>query len=194
MAEAPEKSSAGIYLLGILLFGGAIGGVVYATRDTGTPPPPPPTPTATQQPVVNNSPPPPPPPSVEEPVDAGPEDAGDGKTKPTGTGGAVSNGACSKCGEGVSTAALQQGVMGVAGSAQGCYNRALRNSAASGKLTVSVSVGSNGTVCNANVVNDTVGSPEIAQCVAQRFRGRTFPPPERGCVVLNVPINFKLAD
>ncbi|AUX48329.1 hypothetical protein SOCE26_098630 [Sorangium cellulosum] len=133
---------------------------------------------------------PPPPPPVDEVEDAG-VDAGKVATgqNPSTTG----KGPCTgKCGDGVGSPALDSAVLGLARSAQGCYNRALRTSEVSGKLTVSVHVGSSGAVCNASIVNDSVGSNEIASCVLGRFRGKSLPPPQSGCVVVNVPINFTI--
>ena len=72
--------------------------------------------------------------------------------------------------------------------------RLRRTSAASGKIVVSVQVGANGSVCSASISNDTVGSGEISSCVLNRFRNVSLPPPEKGCVTLNVPINFKIAE
>lgn len=134
---------------------------------------------------------PPPPPPIEEVADAG-ADAGKVASSPSpqGTG---SKGPCSaKCGDGSLSPALDSAITGLARSAQGCYNRALRTSEVSGKLTVSVQVGSNGAVCGASIVNDTVNSGEIASCVLGRFRGKSLPPPQGGCVVVNVPINFTI--
>ena len=82
----------------------------------------------------------------------------------------------------------------VAGSAQGCYNRALRTSAASGTLTVSVTVGTGGASCGVSIVSDTVGNSEISSCVLGRFQGQSWPAPDEGCVTLNVPITFKIAN
>jgi hypothetical protein len=59
-------------------------------------------------------------------------------------------------------------------------------------MTVSVQVASTGAVCSAALIEDTVGSGEIASCVLGRFRGKSFPPPKSGCVVVNVPINFTI--
>jgi hypothetical protein len=59
-------------------------------------------------------------------------------------------------------------------------------------MTVSVQVGSSGAVCGASIANDSVNSGEISSCVLGRFRGRTFPPPESGCVVVNIPIAFTI--
>jgi TonB family protein len=179
----------------MLVLAGAIGGIVYFTRKDS----PPPEPTAKIEPKppepVHNAPPPPPPPKLEDLPDAG-DDAGDaGKTdvKPSaGTGGG--GGTCSKCTEGISSSALNSKMQALAGSAQGCYNRALRTSAASGKITVSVQVGSTGSVCSASISNDTVGSGEISSCVLNRFKTASLPPPEKGCVTIQVPINFKIAE
>jgi hypothetical protein len=83
-------------------------------------------------------------------------------------------------------------VNGAARSAQGCYNRALRTSEASGRMVVRVQVGSTGAICGASIVEDSVHSSDIASCVLGRFRGKSFPPPKSGCVVVNVPINFTI--
>lgn len=190
-----EKSNTGIYLLGILLMGGAIGGIVYATRTPSTPTQPtaPTKPVETQGPVVN-TPPPPPPPSVDETEDAGPDAAPTSTAKvSSGTGGGTGGGSCGRCGEGEFSPALQSALQAIPGTAQGCYNRALRSSAASGKITVSVQVGSTGNVCGASIANDTLGSAEISSCVLGRVKGRSFPPPKSGCVVANIPINFQIA-
>jgi TonB family protein len=179
-----------MYLLfALLLLGGAVG-LWMLTRK---PPPPPPTePSVAEvkppEPQLNTAPPPPPPPEEVE------EDAGTdaGPTKKVASGGP--GGSCSKCGEGKPSAALNSAIRNAAGAAQGCYRRALRQSAASGSMTVSVQVGSGGNVCGASIVNDSVGSPEISNCVINRFRGGNFPKPESGCVVVNVPINFKIQE
>ena len=62
----------------------------------------------------------------------------------------------------------------------------------SGSLTVSVQVGANGAVCGASISNDSVGSREISQCVLGRFQGKTFPPPDGGCMTVNIPVSFTI--
>jgi hypothetical protein len=79
-----------------------------------------------------------------------------------------------------------------ASGARTCYNRALKTSEVSGSITVSVQVGSTGAVCGASVTKDTVGSAEIASCVLGSFRGKSFPAPQSGCVVVNIPIRFEI--
>jgi hypothetical protein len=95
------------------------------------------------------------------------------------------------CGKGISTPELESKVAARAGMARGCYNRALRQSEASGSLTVSVSIGADGSVCSSRIVKDTVRSPAISSCVLSKFSGVSFPRPKVGCVVINIPIAFK---
>jgi hypothetical protein len=76
--------------------------------------------------------------------------------------------------------------------ARTCYKRALRTSEVSGSISVSVQVGSNGAVCGAAITKDTIGSSEIASCVLAKFQGKTFPAPQSGCVVVNIPIRFEI--
>jgi hypothetical protein len=193
--QIPGKSgSAGLYLLGIAVLAALMGGLLYwKLRPEPAPPPTPVAAAPVESKPVEPAPlfAPPPPPPVEEVPDAG-------KEPPKGNGGASSpgttaKGPCSvKCGDGESSPALLSAINAAASSARGCYNRALRTSEVSGKMTVSVQVASTGAVCNASIANDTVGSNEIASCVLGRFRGRTLPAPRSGCVVVNVPINFTI--
>lgn len=205
MAEARgdsegKSSGSGVYLIGLLLLAAGIGGIIYATRSGDQKPPEPapkPSVASTDQPPVNRGPAPPPPPPVDDLPTASASSsatpvASGGKGPASGTGGG--GGVCSKCGEGKSSSALNAAIQSLAGSAQGCYNRALRTSAASGTMTVAVQVGSTGQVCSASIVNDSVGSQEISTCVLGRFQGKQLPPPEEGCVVVNAPIHFKLAN
>jgi outer membrane biosynthesis protein TonB len=137
---------------------------------------------------------PPPPPEIEEDAgtDAGPEDAG--KPRPTSSGAPAAAGAgvCSECGKGIPTSALTSAVSSTAGLARGCYQRALRTSGAEGAITVSVSVGANGSLCGARISSDSLHNPAISSCVLAKFQSRSYPKPEQGCVVVNVPISFKM--
>jgi hypothetical protein len=109
-----------------------------------------------------------------------------GRTPPEGAGGA-----CKKCGDGEVSEALRAAVMGSRNLARGCFNRQLRAGGAQGALTVAVAVGSDGRLCSATITRDTVSNAALSQCVLGRFR-RGYPAPNRGCVVINVPINFKM--
>ncbi|WP_437674742.1 AgmX/PglI C-terminal domain-containing protein [Sorangium sp. So ce131] len=192
--QIPGKSSnTGLYIAGMVVLAALIAGLLYwRLRPEPAPTAAAPTAATPAEAKPADPPPfapPPPPPPVDEVEDAG-VDAGKVATgQPSTTG----KGPCTgKCGDGVGSPALDSAVLGLARSAQGCYNRALRTSEVSGKLTVSVQVGSSGAVCNASIVNDSVGSNEIASCVLGRFRGKSLPPPQSGCVVVNVPINFTI--
>ena len=129
---------------------------------------------------------PPPPPKIEEVEDAG-SDAGKQAAKSTGAGAPYTP--CSNC-QGTAPPGLQSAVRGAAQTAQGCYNRALRTSEVSGKMTVAVTVASTGSVCGVGISSDTTGSSEVRACVLGKFQGRSFPPPAGGCTTINVPINF----
>jgi outer membrane biosynthesis protein TonB len=195
-SEIPQNNSGtGLYLIGALLLAGGAAGIYFATRDDAPPPAAATTIASAKPPEPMQEapppPPPPPPPTATESASAAPADTG---AKPVGTGGGGGVGACSACGQGVPSSALSSALQSAAGSAQGCYKRALRNTAASGRITVAVSVGATGQVCSASIANDTLGSPEISSCVLSRFQGKSFPRPEQGCVVVNIPINFKLAE
>ena len=190
--QIPGKpSGTGLYVAGILVLALLMGGLLYwKTRPEPAPPPAPlaaTTPPKPEEPVPLHAPPPPPP--IEEVEDAGAD--AKAASGPAGSGSAP-KGACAKCGDGEPSSALASAVNGAARSAQGCYNRALRSGEASGRMTVSVQVGSTGAVCSASIVDDSVRSGEISSCVLGRFRGKSFPPPKSGCVVVNVPINFTI--
>ena len=185
--QQPAGSGSSSYAIGAVVLGALIAGLLYwkcsASDETAAPPPPvttkPPEPTA---PLPEFAPPPPP----EE--DAGTEpDAG--RTGPRTSSGL---GGCGECGKGVSNGKLESAVASTAGLARGCYQRALRTGGAEGKLNVRLSIGPDGSVCSANVTNDSLGSPMVSQCVVGKLRSRSYPKPDKGCVVVNVPMNFEM--
>jgi hypothetical protein len=161
-----------------------MGGLIYWKLRGGeepkavTPPPPPPTAQATLE-----EPPPPPPPVIEEP------DAGQKVVKTVvkkGGGGVGCGGECSG-----PSPQLQSALRGKAGQSRGCYERALRqNNLLQGRLVLNVKIGSQGQVCNANIVQNGLGDPGVASCVVQMFRAGSFPAPGNGCAEANVPLNF----
>ncbi|NUO53763.1 MAG: AgmX/PglI C-terminal domain-containing protein [Polyangiaceae bacterium] len=192
-SELPEKKSgSGMYIIGALLLAAGIGAIVVLTGSDDKPPPPPPPPTAIQ---ADNTPPapappPPPPPPVTATASASAEPVATGTGGPKGPPGP---GACSNCGQGKSNSSLDSALRAAAGSARGCYNRALqKNAGAAGKLTVNVQVGPSGAVCGASISNDTVGSGEVSTCVLQRFQGKSFPKPDSGCVSVAIPMSFEV--
>ena len=91
----------------------------------------------------------------------------------------------------MSSADLEQALQFRVKQAHRCYDNALAQDATlKGKITVNVRVGSTGSVCNASVVSNEMGSPQVAACVAGYFRGANFPAPKGGCADVNIPINF----
>lgn len=191
--EIPGKSSGvGVYVAGIGIMAVAIVGLLVWRSRASAPQPQIVTATAT---VTAAAPPPPqfappPPPKIE----TEPEPTASASASPSakaGTGGGGPN-PCGKCGEGEGNSSLSSAVQSAAAGARGCYNRALQKGEVQGRMSVSVQVGSNGQVCGAAITNDTVGSPQVSSCVLSRFQGRSFPPPTKGCVVVNVPINFTI--
>lgn len=187
-SQIPGKSGGATpYILGVVVLGALMGGLIFWKRGGDPPPPPPISPQGTAEPV-NLNPPPPPPPKEEEDAGAPAASATAGPKGP----GPAGPGACGKCGEGQGSPALSAAVTQTAQSAQGCYQRALRTSEVSGSMTVSVQIGSNGSVCSASIANDSIHSTDVSACVLGKFRGRSFPSPTSGCVVVNIPISFKI--
>jgi outer membrane biosynthesis protein TonB len=132
-------------------------------------------------------PPPPPPPSATT------EDAGTPSTtkKPVATTGTGTGcGSCNAC-TGEAAPSFQAMLRARANQAQRCYEKALaQQESLQGRLTVNLCVGVGGSVCNASISNDSLGSPMVAQCVTNIYRATTFPSPKNGCVQAQVPLNF----
>ena len=130
-------------------------------------------------------PPPPPPPLPEASVQKEPEakrTVARGRRAPSGCAGD-----CSGKVTGVLTSALHA----KARQGRGCYERALRqNPMLEGRMSIRVRVGQLGQICSARVASDTVRDPTVSSCVLQLFRGATFPPPNKGCVDVRVPLSF----
>lgn len=195
----PSGPSSLPYVIGILVFAAAGVGLLVWKNKSATPPPSAPekvvatataTATAEAAPQFAHAPPPPPPP--EEEPDAGAAKSAAPKSTGAGTAAPAGLGPCTKCDAGKSSGALNSALSGTASTAQGCYNRALRSGGEiSGSVTVSVQVGQSGQVCSASIVNDTLHSGEVTSCVLGKFRGKSFPPPQSGCVTVNIPISFK---
>lgn len=210
------SSGAGLYLAGIIILAAATAGLLY-WRFRERPPQVVVTTAATSakeasvDPALYRAPPPPPPPPIEavKPSVAGQAAGAKPTTSASGAAGATAGataspaspastavvegpGPCSACGEGQPSGALTAGLQNAAAGARACYNRALRTSEVSGSINVSVQVGSTGAVCGASITKDTVNSAEIASCVLAKFRGKSFPAPQSGCVVVNIPIKFEI--
>ena len=71
---------------------------------------------------------------------------------------------------------LVSAVRGTAGTAQGCYNRAIRGlpDPPDSRLTVNVTVGASGSVTRLNVTGEDFGG--LKNCVTNQVRRWRFPP------------------
>lgn len=78
------------------------------------------------------------------------------------------------------------------GAVKACYERALkRNPALSGKIVVFWTITPEGTVSGITVESDTMGDPEVAQCIKQNISGWRFPRPSGGSVEVSFPFVFQ---
>jgi hypothetical protein len=72
-----------------------------------------------------------------------------------------------------------------------CYNAALRTAPSlEGLIRVQVRVAADGSVCSLAAADSTMPA-DMTECVLDRFRGTTYPPPTDGCVDVLVPLRFK---
>lgn len=186
----PPQGNGGLIALGVLMLFIA-GGLVLWKMNAGTGEPEvvtDTTPLAQPAPapeVFDNA--PPPPPDEEEEKEEKPEEPSKtvGTTKPSGPAG------CSGECKGNVTPALQSALASRGQMARSCYMTALRNNPAlEGKMTMSVKVSPNGTVCGVSVANNDLGDPSVASCATAKFNAGPFPAPNGGCVTVNVPLNF----
>jgi hypothetical protein len=162
-AGVPGRGNTKYAIVALLLVLGI--GVTLWLRRTSTPPP-------TAKPVASVAPssapsnprlediPPPPP----------PEDSSE--AKPTGPRIVyVQNAGCDgKC-RGTSPPELGQALQVRASQARRCYNQALaQDSTLKGHVSIAVRVGPSGNVCSAAVASNDMGTPNVANCVANIFR------------------------
>jgi hypothetical protein len=126
---------------------------------------------------------PPPPPAAETPtLDAG-------QAKPSARSMGPDPCAARNCG-GNMTPELESALSVRAKQARRCYESELKSDPLlKGKIAMTVRIGSNGTVCSANITNSEL--PAISACVERVFRSSGgFPAPKSGCVEANVPMSF----
>ena len=186
----PKSGGSGPFILAaivmLLLMGGLIFWKMKSGGETAKVEPPKPS-AAPEQPVLEEAPPPPPPPVASADSSAKPDDTKPGSKKVASTTG---GGACGVC-SGEPNPALQGALGGKAGQSRACYEKALStNTTLSGRMTVSIKINQQGTVCSAQVKSD-LNNPLVENCVLQSFRSATFPAPKGGCVEASVPLYFK---
>jgi TonB family protein len=186
----PKSGGSGPFILAaivmLLLMGGLIFWKMKGGEETTKVEAPKPS-AAPEQPVLDEPPPPPPPPLASTDSSAKPDDTKPGTKK---VGSTVGGAACGVC-SGEPNPALQGALGGKAGQSRACYEKALSsNSTLSGRMTVSIKINQQGTVCSAQIKSD-LNNPLVENCVLQSFRAATFPAPKGGCVDASVPLYFK---
>jgi TonB family protein len=186
----PKSGGSGPFILAaivmLLLMGGLIFWKMKGGDETAKVQVPKPT-TPSEQPVLDEAPPPPPPPVASTDSSAKPDDTKPGTKK---VGSTVAGAACGVC-SGEPNPALQGALGGKAGQSRACYEKALSsNSTLSGRMTVSIKINQQGSVCSAQIKSD-LNNPLVENCVLQSFRAATFPAPKGGCVDASVPLYFK---
>jgi len=187
----PKSGGSGPFILAAIVMLLLMGGLIFWKMKSGggeTAKVEAPKPTATpEQPVLDEPPPPPPPPVASTDSSAKPDDTKPGTKK---VGSTVAGGACGVC-SGEPNPGLPGALGGKAGQSRACYEKALSsNTTLSGRMTVSLKISQQGTVCSAQVKSD-MNNPLVENCVLQSFRSATFPAPKGGCVDASVPLYFK---
>jgi hypothetical protein len=126
----------------------------------------------------------PPPPPVE---DSGP-DTGPPKSTVASNWASCDAKTCS----GSVTGDLESALAFRAKTAHKCYDDALaQDQSLKGTVKISVRVAANGNLCAANVAGSDLSNPNVANCIANRFRqAGHFPAPSGGCLDVNVPISL----
>jgi hypothetical protein len=100
------------------------------------------------------------------------------------------NGCEQKSCSGTVTSDLETALAFRAKQAHRCYDSALaQDTTLQGHVKISVRVGYNGAVCGASVASNDLANSNVANCIANMFRGSGhFPTPKGGCVNTDVPI------
>jgi len=74
---------------------------------------------------------------------------------------------------------------------QDCYERELkRDPGLAGKIEIEFTIGEDGSVTEARVATNKMGSDEVAQCIVSRIQRWKFPKPKGGSVTVNFPFIF----
>jgi len=74
---------------------------------------------------------------------------------------------------------------------QDCYERELRkNPNLQGKIVVRFTIGEDGKVSDVRIESDSMGNPEVSDCILSRIRRWIFPKPDEGSVTVSVPFVF----
>ena len=91
--------------------------------------------------------------------------------------------------------ALGDAIAKRAKQAHRCYDNDLAgDKTLRGRVTVRMTIGADGRVCQASAESDSKPMEAVASCVAGMYRANTgdlhFRSPDDGCAIVNAPINF----
>lgn len=182
----PAESGGSIkYLAVVALLGAGLLGLLVWKHFAADAPPvvvaPPPVHSAPVNPHEDDVPPPPP-----------IEDLGSDTGPPKSTGSSNTTVCDTKLCSGGMTSDLEAALAFRAKTAHKCYDDALaQDSTLRGSVKISVRIASNGNICSANPASSDLANPNVANCIANRFRqAGHFPPPSGGCLDVNVPISL----
>jgi hypothetical protein len=199
-SETPGHGGGGngvLIAIGVIILLGAAGGILWWV---GKKEPTPQNQTTTVTSASTGTTPPPestvelPPLPTPEP-DAGPDVGADaaeaGPKVVTNGGGGGGGGSCGGTCTGTVPTELRNFISGRGAAAKLCYRAALEaQEGLAGDITVSLRIASDGSLCSASIVSDSVGNANLATCVKQKMQ-TSYPAPKGGCVDQRVTINFK---
>ncbi|MCA9619254.1 MAG: hypothetical protein KC731_09530 [Myxococcales bacterium] len=101
------------------------------------------------------------------------------------------------CGQGIPTKELIDAAIELSQTTKGCYRLPPPDSGEpppQGTLHVRLEVAHDGQIATARVFEDSLGAPDIARCLVEKFLAARLPPTAEGCVIINVPFTFKVKD
>src|SRR5579863_6380362 len=78
-------------------------------------------------------------------------------------------------------------------AARHCYIRALADAAPKtpeGRMSIRLLITEGGSVCSSRIVQSDM-SDTMNDCVLQTFAKAEYPPPEGGCLQVNIPLSFR---
>jgi len=178
-AGVPSGGNGKFILLALLLIGGVGGVIVWGKSRSEPPAPVGPIPSSAFPSHKAED-------SVPPPVVV--EDSGAPAPK---VAAAPTNG-CEKTCNGTATPEIETALQQRAKQSRVCYDKALATDPTlKGKMSLSVKIGSNGSVCSVSVGSNDIGNDFIAQCATNLFRTSAFANPKGGCVEATIPLNFQ---
>jgi hypothetical protein len=103
----------------------------------------------------------------------------------------LNEGCMAKCDKKHATRDLVEAVTRRQAAASSCYQKALRTDPRlSGRVAMTVRLGPDGKACYVQITRNELGDSGVAECAEDVFFDFVYPPPDGGCVEVNVPLRF----